>query len=45
MRFHFLMLLIVILVSLSMHSMASAAQPASAGFWLRSGADTAPPRP
>jgi len=32
MRFHFVMLLIVVLVSLSMHSMASAAQrPAYAG--------------
>ena len=46
MRFHFVMLLIVVLVSLSMHSMASAApQPASGGSWLGTGVDTTSPRP
>ena len=45
MRFHFVMLLIVVLVSLSMHSMASAAsQPASAEACRGTGVDTTPPR-
>lgn len=44
MRFHFVMLLIVLLVSLSMHSMANAApQPASAGTQASVGVAAPPP--
>lgn len=43
MRFHFVMLLIVVLVSLSMHSMASAAaQRASTGFGIDTQVEAAP---